>query len=177
VTRSLFIVGGARSGKSRFAIERFSPDDRVVFVATAEARDEEMAKRIARHRAERPSRWSTLEEPIELVSRLRDLDEGCDGVIVDCLTLWVSNLLLRGERDDAILERADALAGLIRNRRSSITVVSNEVGEGVHPETAAGLRFRDALGRVNQQVAAACETVVLMVAGIPLTVKAPGAGT
>ena len=154
---------------------RASPDDRVVFVATAEARDEEMAKRIARHRAERPSRWSTLEEPIELVSRLRDLDEGCDGVIVDCLTLWVSNLLLRGERDDAILERADALAGLIRNRRSSITVVSNEVGEGVHPETAAGLRFRDALGRVNQQVAAACETVVLMVAGIPLTVKAPGA--
>ena len=172
MTRSLFIVGGARSGKSRFAIERFSPDDRVVFVATAEARDEEMAKRIARHRAERPSRWSTLEEPIELVSRLRDLDEGCDGVIVDCLTLWVSNLLLRGERDDAILERADALAGLIRNRRSSITVVSNEVGEGVHPETAAGLRFRDALGRVNQQVAAACESVVLMVAGIPLTVKA-----
>ena len=172
MTRSLFIVGGARSGKSRFAIERFSPDDRVVFVATAEARDEEMAKRIARHRAERPSRWSTVEEPIELVSRLRDLDEGCDGVIVDCLTLWVSNLLLRGERDDAILERADALAGLIRNRRSSITVVSNEVGEGVHPETAAGLRFRDALGRVNQQVAAACETVVLMVAGIPLTVKA-----
>ena len=169
---SLFIVGGARSGKSRFAIEWFSPDDRVVFVATAEARDEDMAKRIARHRAERPSRWSTLEEPIELVSRLRDLDEGCDGVIVDCLTLWVSNLLLRGERDDAILERADALAGLIRNRRSSITVVSNEVGEGVHPETAAGLRFRDALGRVNQQVAAACETVVLMVAGIPLTVKA-----
>ena len=177
MTRSLFIVGGARSGKSRFAIERFSPDDRVVFVATAEARDEEMAKRIARHRAERPSRWSTVEEPIELVSRLRDLDEGCDGVIVDCLTLWVSNLLLCGERDDAILERADALAGLIRNRRSSITVVSNEVGEGVHPETAAGLRFRDALGRVNQQVAAACETVVLMVAGIPLTVKAPGAGT
>ena len=175
MTRSLFIVGGARSGKSRFAIERFSPDDRVVFVATAEARDEEMAKRIARHRAERPSRWSTLEEPIELVSRLRDLDEGYDVVIVDCLTLWVSNLLLRGERDDAILERADALAGLIRNRRSSITVVSNEVGEGVHPETAAGLRFRDALGRVNQQVAAACETVVLMVAGIPLTVKAPGA--
>ena len=172
MTRSLFIVGGARSGKSRFAIERFSPDDRVVFVATAEARDDEMAKRIARHRAERPSRWSTLEEPIELVSRLRDLDEGCDGVIVDCLTLWVSNLLLRGERDDAILERADALAGLIRSRRSSITVVSNEVGEGVHPETATGLRFRDALGRVNQQVAAACETVVLMVAGIPLTVKA-----
>ena len=130
-----------------------------------------------RVRADDASDGLTVEEPIQLVSRLRDLDGRCDGVIVDCLTLWVSNLLLRGERDDAILEGADALAGLIRRRRSSITVVSNEVGEGVHPETATGLRFRDALGRVNQQVAAACETVVLMVAGIPLTVKAPGAGT
>ena len=170
---SLLILGGARSGKSRFAVERLSPDARVVFVATAEARDEDMVKRIARHRAERPSRWSTIEEPFDLVSQLRDLDGACDGILVDCLTLWVSNLLLRGDRDDAILEQAEALAGLIGRRRSSVTVVSNEVGEGVHPETATGLRFRDLLGGVNQRVAAACDTVVLMVAGIPLTVKAP----
>ncbi len=172
---SCFVVGGARSGKSRFAIERFSADARIVFVATAEARDEDMAKRIARHRADRPSRWSTVEEPFDLVSRLRGLEGTSDGVIVDCLTLWVSNLLLRGDRDDTILEHADALAGLIRGRRASITLVSNEVGEGVHPETAAGLRFRDLLGNVNQRIAAVCETVVLMVAGIPLTVKTPGA--
>jgi adenosylcobinamide kinase / adenosylcobinamide-phosphate guanylyltransferase len=173
---SLLIVGGARSGKSRFAVERLSPDARIVFVATAEARDEDMAKRIARHRADRPSRWSTVEEPFDLVARLQGLEGTSDGIIVDCLTLWVSNLLLRGDRDDAILEQADALAGLIRRRRSAVTLVSNEVGEGVHPETAAGLRFRDVLGNVNQRAAAACDTVVLMVAGIPLTVKAPAAG-
>ena len=97
--------------------------------------------------------------------------------IVDCLTLWVANRLLRGDRDDAILDEANALARLIGRRRSSFTVVSNEVGEGVHPETAAGLRFRDLLGGVNQRVAAACDTVVLMVAGIPLTIKTPRAGS
>jgi len=173
VAPSLFIVGGARSGKSRFALERLSPDARIVFVATAEERDEEMVKRIARHRAERPSRWETVEEPLDLVARLCGLDGAYDGIVVDCLTLWVSNLLLRGDRDDAILEQAEALAELIRRRRSGVTVVSNEVGAGVHPETALGLRFRDLLGGVNQRVAAACDTVVLMVAGFPLTVKAP----
>ena len=170
---SLLIVGGARSGKSRFAVERLSADRRIVFVATAEARDEDMAKRIARHRAERPPRWSTLEAPCGLVACLRDLDDDHDGIVVDCLTLWISNLLLRGDHDAAILEETEALAGLIGRRRSSITLVSNEVGEGVHPETAMGLRFRDLLGRVNQRIAAVCDTVVLMVAGIPLTVKAP----
>jgi adenosylcobinamide kinase/adenosylcobinamide-phosphate guanylyltransferase len=167
------ILGGARSGKSRFAVERLSHDARIVFVATAEARDEEMMKRIARHRADRPSRWTTVEEPCELVARLHDLDGACDGILVDCLTLWISNLLLRGDRDDAILEQAEALAGLIGRYRSNLTVVSNEVGEGVHPETAMGLRFRDLLGSANQRVAAACDSVVLMVAGLPLTVKAP----
>ena len=170
---SLFILGGARSGKSRFAVERIPHHERIVFVATAEARDEDMAKRIARHRAERPSLWSTVEEPFDLVVRLRELEGACDGILVDCLTLWVSNLLLRGDRDDAILEQAEALAGLIGRRRAGLTLVSNEVGEGVHPETAMGLRFRDLLGSVNQRIAAACDTVVLMVAGIPLTVKAP----
>jgi len=171
VAPSLLIVGGARSGKSRFAVERHSPDARIVFVATAETRDEGMAKRIARHRAERPSRWSTVEEPFDLAATLQGLDGTCDGILVDCLTLWVSNLLLRGDRDDAILEQAEALAGLLGRGCSSVTLVSNEVGEGVHPETAMGLRFRDLLGSVNQRVAAACDTVVLMVAGIPLTVK------
>jgi adenosylcobinamide kinase/adenosylcobinamide-phosphate guanylyltransferase len=175
VAPSLLIVGGARSGKSRYAVQRFSPDARIVFVATAEARDEDMYKRIARHRAERPPSWRTIEEPFDIVSRLSSVDGTCDGVLVDCLTLWVSNLLLRGERDEAILEEAEELAGLVVRRRSSLALVSNEVGEGVHPETAAGLRFRDLLGSVNQRIAAACDTVVLMVAGVPLTVKAPAA--
>jgi adenosylcobinamide kinase/adenosylcobinamide-phosphate guanylyltransferase len=176
VVASLFIVGGARSGKSRFALERVSARERIVFVATAEARDEDMARRIARHRAERPSHWTTVEEPLELVPRLEKLDGTYDAFVVDCLTLWVANRLLRGDRDAAILDEADALAALIGRRRSSFTVVSNEVGEGVHPETAAGLRFRDLLGAVNQRVAATCETVVLMVAGIPLVVKSRAGG-
>jgi adenosylcobinamide kinase/adenosylcobinamide-phosphate guanylyltransferase len=175
VVSSLFIVGGARSGKSRFAVERVPTRQRIVFVATAEARDEDMAKRIARHRAERPSHWATVEEPLDLVPRLEKLEGTCDGIIIDCLTLWVANRLLRGDRDDAILDEADALGRLIVRRRSSFTVVSNEVGEGVHPETATSLRFRDLLGSVNQRVAASCDTVVLMVAGVPLTVKAPSA--
>jgi adenosylcobinamide kinase / adenosylcobinamide-phosphate guanylyltransferase len=173
VAPSLLIVGGARSGKSRFAVERLPADARIVFVATAQARDEEMAKRIARHRAERPTGWSTLEAPFDLVSRLRGLDGAPDGILVDCLTLWVSNLLLRGDRDDTILGEAEALAGVIGRRRSRFILVSNEVGEGVHPETALGRRFRDLLGSVNQRIAAVCDSVVLMVAGIPLTVKAP----
>jgi adenosylcobinamide kinase/adenosylcobinamide-phosphate guanylyltransferase len=173
VAPSLLIVGGARSGKSRFAVGRLPADARIIFVATAQARDEEMAKRIARHRAERPTGWSTLEAPFDLVSCLRGLDGAADGILVDCLTLWVSNLLLRGDRDDTILEEAEALAGVIGRRHSRFILVSNEVGEGVHPETALGRRFRDLLGSVNQRIAAVCDSVVLMVAGIPLTVKAP----
>ena len=172
---SLFIVGGARSGKSRFAVDRIPSRERIVFVATAEARDQDMATRIARHRAERPSHWATVEEPLDLVPRLEKLEGTCDGIVVDCLTLWVANRLLRGDPDDAILGESDALARLIGRRRSSFTVVSNEVGAGVHPETATGLRFRDLLGGVNQRIAAACDTVVLMVAGVPLTVKTPSA--
>ena len=172
---SLFIVGGARSGKSRFAVDRIPSRERIVFVATAEARDQDMAARIARQRAERPSHWATVEEPLDLVPRLEKLEGTCDGIVVDCLTLWVANRLLRGDPDDAILGESDALARLIGRRRSSFTVVSNEVGAGVHPETATGMRFRDLLGGVNQRVAAACDTVVLMVAGVPLTVKTPSA--
>src|SRR4029450_1084825 len=122
--RAVSIIGGTRSCKSRFASERFSADTRIIFVATAEARDEDMAKRIARHRADRPSTWMTVEEPFDLVSRLRGLDGTCDGIIVDCLTLWVSNLLLRGDRDDTILEHGGGLADAIRGGRASTHRVS-----------------------------------------------------
>jgi adenosylcobinamide kinase/adenosylcobinamide-phosphate guanylyltransferase len=168
---ALFILGGARSGKSRFAVSDGALPGRVAFVATARATDDEMARRIARHRAERPRHWTTVEEPYELVRRLAGLEDAYDAVVVDCLTLWVSNRLLRGDTDDAVLDEAEALAKLIGRRATSLTVVSNEVGEGVHPETAMGLRFRDLLGIVNQKVAGACDRVVLMVAGVPLTIK------
>ena len=164
------MLGGARSGKSRFALESVLPRTGV-FVATAEARDAEMATRIARHRRERPRGWQTLEEPRELARVLSDLAGRADLVIVDCITLCVANRQLRGDSDEAILAEADALAGLIRSRPYDLALVSNEVGEGVHPETAVGLRFRDLLGSVNQRLAAGCDRVVLMVAGVPLTIK------
>jgi adenosylcobinamide kinase / adenosylcobinamide-phosphate guanylyltransferase len=173
VDLSTFVLGGARSGKSRFAIAEPPARARLAFVATAHAGDADMAARIARHRAERSRDWTTLEAPLDLVARLEDLEGRFDAVVVDCLTLWVANRLLRGDPDDAIVEGGEALAKLVARRLYALTIVSNEVGEGVHPETAAGLRFRDLLGTINQRVAAACDRLVLMVAGQPLVVKAP----
>jgi adenosylcobinamide kinase/adenosylcobinamide-phosphate guanylyltransferase len=185
VDLSTFVTGGARSGKSRFAVAEQSDHRRVVFLATAQAGDADMAARIRRHRAERPAHWTTIEEPLDLVARAEEvgagagalsarrgaLARGVDAIIIDCLTLWVANRVLAGHTDDAILQGADALADLVKQRPCALTIVSNEVGAGVHPETSAGLRFRDLLGSVNQRVAAACDRVVLLVAGVPLTVK------
>lgn len=170
---SHLILGGARSGKSRYAVSLQPARARVAFVATATAGDADMAARIARHQAERPGSWRTVEAPEALVATLRGLSGRVDGVIVDCLTVWVANLLLRRDADQAILDQADALATFIAQTAYDLTIVSNEVGEGVHPETADGLRFRDLLGVVNQRVAAVCQRLTLMVAGVPLAIKAP----
>jgi adenosylcobinamide kinase/adenosylcobinamide-phosphate guanylyltransferase len=170
---SLFVLGGARSGKSRFAVASQASSTRVTFVATAEAGDADMMARIARHRAERPPHWRTVEEPYDLVPRLRACCAEADAVVVDCLTLWVSNLMLRGDADEWIVKQGEELVALLAPGLAHVTLVSNEVGEGVHPPTEDGRRFRDLLGRVNQRVAAAADRVVLMVAGLPLVVKAP----
>jgi adenosylcobinamide kinase/adenosylcobinamide-phosphate guanylyltransferase len=170
---SLLVLGGARSGKSRFAVATQPSHGRVTVVATAQGGDADMAARIARHRAERPSTWTTVEEPFDLVARLTAIARTADAVLVDCLTVWAANRMLRGDPDEGILAETDALAGLIRRRPCALTIVSNEVGEGVHPESKDGLRFRDLLGLVNQRVAAAADRVVLMVAGLPLDVKVP----
>jgi adenosylcobinamide kinase/adenosylcobinamide-phosphate guanylyltransferase len=166
---SLLVLGGARSGKSRYALE--SAGRAGVLVATAQAADPDMALRIERHRRERGPGWVTIEEPVDLVPALGALVDRADSVVVDCLTLWVGNRQLRGDTDEMILAEAEQLARLIAARPFDIVVVSNEVGEGVHPPTAIGLRFRDLLGRVNQRLAAACDRVVLMVAGLPVVVK------
>ena len=168
---SLFIVGGARSGKSRFAISGLPARGRVTFLATAEAGDADMAARIARHRAERSRHWTTVEAPRDLVARLAEALTTSDTVVVDCLTLWVANRLLAGGSEASILEEAEALATLVGSPRAELRLVSNEVGLGVHPPTAEGLRFRDALGLVNQRVATAAHRVVLMVAGLPHLIK------
>jgi adenosylcobinamide kinase / adenosylcobinamide-phosphate guanylyltransferase len=168
---SLFILGGARSGKSRFAVAGLSARARVVYIATAETGDEDMAARIARHQAERPPQWTTIEAPLDLVPRLAEALGSAEVVIVDCLTVWVANQILRFDSDETILKQADALAALIAAPAADVRIVSNEVGLGVHPPTADGRRFRDVLGLVNQRVAAAAARVVLMVAGLPHMVK------
>lgn len=175
MARSHLITGGARSGKSRHAVAALSARRRVVFVATAQPGDADMAARIARHRSERPPAWRTVEEPHDIAAALERLaGERLDAVVVDCVTVWVGSRVLRRDRDEAVLADADRIATLAARPPWDLTLVTNEVGDGVHPETAEGLRFRDLLGLVNQRLAAACDRVTLMVAGLPLTVKEPG---
>jgi adenosylcobinamide kinase/adenosylcobinamide-phosphate guanylyltransferase len=130
-----------------------------------------MRDRIARHRAERPRGWTTVEEPFDLTAACRRLARQVDLIVVDCLTVWVSNLLDRGRDDASILQAADDLAAFATEPLASLVLVSNEVGEGVHPPTEIGLRFRDLLGSVNQRIAAVADRVTLMVAGIPVEIK------
>jgi adenosylcobinamide kinase/adenosylcobinamide-phosphate guanylyltransferase len=173
---SHLVLGGARSGKSRFALAGLPARGRVAFVATAQPGDGDMAARIARHRAERPAHWLTIEEPFALAPRVASLARDADVVVVDCITVWVANLLLRGDPDGDILAAGDEVAALAARRVFDLTLVSNEVGEGVVPATPEGVRFRDLLGFVNQRLAAACDRVTLMVAGLPVTIKTPAGG-
>jgi adenosylcobinamide kinase/adenosylcobinamide-phosphate guanylyltransferase len=164
--RLILVLGGARSGKSRFALELFAeaPEPRF-FIATAEALDGEMAARIEHHRAERDGRWRTLEAPLDPASVL---PEAGGPVVLDCLSLWLTNLMA-AERDH--MSETERLLAAIAGHPYPVVLVSNEVGLGLVPETRLGREFRDALGRMNQTVAAHADQVVLMVAGLPLTFK------
>jgi adenosylcobinamide kinase/adenosylcobinamide-phosphate guanylyltransferase len=171
---SHLVLGGARSGKSRHAVAQArSAGGRIAFVGTARPGDPDMRRRIARHQAERPRDWITVDEPCEVVAACRDLARRAEVIIVDCLTVWVANLLERDTDDGVALTAAGGLAALIGERLATIIAVSNEVGSGVHPLTAIGLRFQDALGGVNQAIAAAADRVTLMVSGIPVEIKRP----
>lgn len=163
-----FVLGGARSGKSAQAealIALLPPP--WLYIATAQAFDGEMTERIALHRARRDERWETREAPLDLTAALQAAPEG-QPVLVDCLTLWLSNHLL-AERD---LEAETAeLAAILAKPRGPWVVVSNEVGLGIVPDNALARRFRDAAGRLNQRIAALADTVLFTVAGIPMRVK------
>jgi adenosylcobinamide kinase / adenosylcobinamide-phosphate guanylyltransferase len=170
------VTGGARAGKSRYALSLVEGEPSVTYIATAEALDEEMRSRIARHRAERPAAWGTLEASIDLAEAVSRAPER-DALIVDCLTLWVSNLLLRateqadGDEPWYPAREVNELVGALGRRRSAVIVVTNEVGLGVVPATPLGRAYRDALGRVNQEMARTAQRVMLLVAGIPVVVK------
>lgn len=169
------ILGGARSGKSSLAERLAGQYESVLFVATAEPLDEDMERRIARHKSSRPRDWRTLEEPIDLASSLEATDYQHEVCLIDCLTVWVSNLLLRMEdsadAEDEIISAAERLLEVYESSTASWIVVSNEVGLGVVPPTSLGRRYRDALGRVNQIVAARADKVYFMVAGLALDLK------
>jgi adenosylcobinamide kinase / adenosylcobinamide-phosphate guanylyltransferase len=167
------LLGPARSGKSRTAVRMARAwEGPVVVVATAEARDREMAERIARHRAERPASWETLEEPIELEEAIRSVPSDA-AAIVDCLTLWVSNLTEVGLDEAAIERRAEAAATAAAGRPGPTIAVSNEVGWGIVPVDPGVRRYRDRLGIVNQLWAAASERTLLVVAGRVLDLAGP----
>jgi adenosylcobinamide kinase/adenosylcobinamide-phosphate guanylyltransferase len=178
------ILGGARSGKSRLAEQRaLDHGGPVTVIATAEAGDAEMAARIARHRADRPEHWHTIEAPTALADTLNAAARADGCVIIDCLTLWLSNLLMQEGAELRAPHVADALPDWQQERAALLAclpelpgltiLVANEVGLGLVPESPLGRLFRDEAGRLNQSIAAVCDRVTFVAAGLPLTLKAP----
>ena len=166
--RLTLVLGGARSGKSRYAEQLIeAAGGKPVYIATAEARDEEMRERIAQHRARRGKGWTTVEAPLELAHAIGALGPG-GPALVDCLTLWLSNAML-AKRD--LARDCDALIAALKQSAAPVVAVSNEVGLGIVPDTALGRAFRDAQGILNQRVAQIGDRVVLMAAGLPLVLK------
>lgn len=167
----VLIGGGARSGKSRFALGRaHALGGRRVFVATGQAFDDEMEHRIALHRGERGGAFTTVEEPLELARVLRD-PPAADVVLVDCLTLWLSNLLVRGDDEQAVARATDELCAVLAARRRHVIVVTNEVGLGIVPENALARTFRDVAGRAHQQIAAIADEVYVAILGSVLRLR------
>lgn len=171
VARVILVLGGARSGKSSFA-ERWLvgrvPDGPWTYVATAEAFDDELRARIARHQARRVGPWHTVEAPRALGAAIAGVK---GAALVDCVTLWLSNLLCDGAGDEAILGAVDELCAIAAAHAAPLAVVSNEVGFGVVPESPLGRRFRDLQGLANQALARAAEEVHFVTAGLPLRLK------
>jgi len=173
MNRIILITGGARSGKSRYAEERARETGaRLLYVATAEAGDDEMSQRIAAHCARRGDEWTTIEAPVEIARAVRE-NRGFDAAVVDCVTLWLSNLVERA--DDTAIERAvEEFIAAVRGFDAPAFIVTNELGSGIVPENALARRFRDLAGRTNQRLAEAADEVVLMVAGLPIFAKKGG---
>lgn len=168
LAKTTLVLGGARSGKSRHAEALAEHMPERVYIATAQARDDEMRQRIADHQARRGPGWTTVEAPLDLACAIVGHAAPGRALLVDCLTLWLSNLMEAG-RDpvDASTNLIDALAVA----SGPVVLVGNEVGLGIVPDTPLGRAFRDAAGRLNQDVAAACQRVVFVAAGLPLVLK------
>ena len=177
MSRTIFITGGARSGKSSFAeqtAQTFGAP--LCYLATAQSRDDEMGQRIGKHRQRRGEAWHTVEEPLQLAQALIDNDDTYHVILIDCLTLWLSNLLMQHEylgakAEERILEDVLHLAEALRGMKTPVVIVSNEVGMGIVPENKLARMFRDIAGQANQIIAAAADQAWLVASGLPLKLK------
>ena len=169
----ILVVGGAKSGKSRIALDMCKGlEKKKIFLATAQALDEEMKERIDRHRKVRGVDWITIEEPLRVAETIRELDSPNTVILLDCLTLWISNLFMKnGDSLQSVEESIKGLTEQLINIKSIIILVSNEVGMGIVPENETARKYRDTAGSLNQRIAAIACKVVMVIAGIPLILK------
>ncbi|MFC1524104.1 bifunctional adenosylcobinamide kinase/adenosylcobinamide-phosphate guanylyltransferase [Thermodesulfobacteriota bacterium] len=172
VTRVL-VLGGCRSGKSKYS-EQWAREgfDRKVLIATLDiGTDEEMRRRVQLHRQSRGAGWVTVEQPVDVAGAVMAHQQDTDVILIDCLTLWITNLMLQNMSDEEIEHEVEQLVTVVGSSQSSVVLVANEVGLGIVPESAMGRRFRDLAGWTNQQFGAMCDQVVFMAAGIPQFLK------
>lgn len=167
----VFVIGGARSGKSSFALKlALAMPGEKTYIATGTASDPEMKVRIEKHKGSRGVCWKTIEEPREIAARLTAIGHN-GAILLDCLTLWISNLMQAGLTDDEIMKEAGALAKSCKKAKADVVIVSNETGLGIVPENRLARRFRDASGLVNQLMAQEAGAVYFVAAGIPVKIK------
>ena len=168
----IFITGGVRSGKSQFALElaRNFPGPKA-YLATAQPLDREMAERIRRHKRNRPKDWQTLEEPLRVSAILKEKGDQFSLILIDCLTLWISNGLMANWTEKKFLQETDRLCKACRDARGSLIIVSNEVGMGIVPDNPSARMFRDLSGLIHQKVSQQADEVYFMVSGLPLQLK------
>jgi len=170
--RIIFITGGCRSGKSRFALDYANRHfSKKLYLATAEVLDEEMALRVEHHKKARGPEWQTIEEPLRVVEKIREYGNHAEAILFDCMTLWLSNLLLRGDDESEIMEEVERLGIVIQETHATLIIVTNEVGMGIVPSDPLGRRFRDLAGMANQKMASLADTVIIMISGIPMALK------
>lgn len=171
--KTTLIIGGCRSGKSRHALDMANqmPGAKKIFIATSVPSDPEMEKRVMKHKLDRGDLWETAEVPIDIAAAVNRLSKEADVLLVDCLTLWVSNLLAKGHGEEDIFQACNELIHGLETAVCPVILVSNEVGSGIVPENEIARQFRDITGFVNQQIAAFVTSVVWSVAGIPVVIK------
>jgi len=170
--KMILITGGCRSGKSRFALDYANRHFlKKVYLATAEVLDEEMAQRVGNHKKMRGPEWKTIEEPMAVVDRM--IEHGTEGgvILLDCITLWLSNLLIKWDDDQRVIAEVLRFTETLQQSQSSFIIVSNEVGMGIVPADPLSRRFRDLSGIANQRIAERVDTVIFMVSGLPMFLK------